>query len=118
VLQTPQRQVLQVAEFDGTPLREIPLDTDRSFGANYFLDEDRAGNVYVEVQTIGEDDRVRLEVRRYDSEGRLAVVLPMPNRYHTRVFKKLFVADDGSIYQMRTEPQGVLIDRWEQETPR
>ncbi len=111
----PRRQLLQIAEFDGTPLQAILLETERTFGASYFLDEDYEGNIYLEIQTVDENDRVRLEVRRYDGKGQLALALPLPNRYHTSVFKKIIAAPDGAIYQMRTEPEGVFVDRWAPE---
>ena len=112
----PDRQILTVSDNAGKVLQEIPLETDRIFGANYYLDEDRSGNILLEVQILDDEGSALLEVWRFDRFGRRTCAIGLPNRYYTGVFKKLFVDEDGVLYQMRTEPEGVFIDKWARVT--
>lgn len=108
----PDRQILTVSDNAGKVLQEIPLETERMFGASYYLDEDRSGNIFLEIQTLDHEGSAQLEVWRFDPFGRRTSVIGLPNRCYTSVFKKLFVDEDGSLYQMRTEPEGVFMDKW------
>jgi hypothetical protein len=112
IRQSDQRRLLQIQDAGGRVLQEIVLETADRFGNNYFLEEDIRGNVYLEIQQIDAKDRIRLNVWVLDRQGERIAELSLPNRYHTIVFKKILVDGKGAIYHLRTEPDGVYIDKW------
>ena len=112
VRQTDSQRLLEIEDNKGKALREIVLETSDRFGRNYFLEEDDQENIYLEIQQIDDEDRIQLDIWVFDKRGRRIASLSLPNRYYTNVFKKVLVDGRGTIYQMRTEPDGVYIDKW------
>ncbi len=112
IRQSDTRRLLQIQNAAGSVLQEIVLETADRFGNNYFLEEDHRGNIYLEIQQIGAEDRIRLTIWVFNRQGERIAELSLPNRYHTNVFKKILVDGQGVIYHLRTEPDGVYVDRW------
>jgi hypothetical protein len=112
VRQSDSRRLLEIEDNKGKVLLEFVLKTSDRFGRNYFLEEDAEGNIYLEIQQINNDDRIRLDIWVFDRRGKRIAALSLPNRYYTNVFKKVLVDGRGTIYQMRTEPDGVYVDKW------
>ena len=112
IRQSDSRRILEIQDAGKKVLREIVLETADRFGSNYFLEEDDRGNVYLEIQQIDSEDRIRLGIWVFDKRGKRIAELTLPNRYYTNVFKKILVSGQGVIYHLRTEPDGVYIDKW------
>ncbi len=112
IRQSDSRRLLVIEDAKGKVLQEILLETSDHFGNNYFLEEDKKSNIYIETQRIDDDDRIQLGVWVFNKRGKRIAELMLPNRYHTSVYKKVVVDEQGTIYQMRTEPDGVYVDRW------
>lgn len=103
---------LQIQDARGKVLKEVPLQTGGRFGPNYFLGEDVRGNVYLEIQQIDEENRIRTGIWVLNRKGERVAEVALPDRYHTIVFRKFLVDRQGGIYHLRTEPDGVHIDKW------
>jgi hypothetical protein len=112
VRQSDTRHILQIQDARWGVLHEIVLETADRFGSNYFLEEDLRGNMYLEIRQIDSEDRIRLNIWVLNKQGKRIAQLTLPNKYYTNVFKKTLFDGHGVIYQLRTEPDGVYIDKW------
>jgi hypothetical protein len=117
IRQSDSKRLLLIQDAAGNVLREIVLETADCFGSNYFLEEDFRGDIYMEIQEIDSEDRIRLSVWVFNKRGKRLAELTLPNRYYTNVFKKILVDGQGIIYQLRTEHDGVYIDKWVRKNP-
>ncbi len=111
VRQSDSVRILQIRDAGEKVLEEIPLETPHRFGTGYFLEEDSRGNVFLEIQQFEAEDRTRNGVWLLSGSGRRIAELSFPGRYHTVVFRRFFVDRSGAVYHLRTEPDGVHIDK-------
>ncbi|HAM37983.1 MAG TPA: hypothetical protein DCP53_01080 [Elusimicrobia bacterium] len=109
------KAAIQVMNDNGDILKEISDNISDSFGAVLFLEQDKHGFIYVEIERISEDNYVHLEVRKYDENGNLITVIELDNNYYTTVYKKIDVDNMGNVYQFLTTPKGVQVIKFEQQ---
>ncbi len=107
-----KRFSLRIHDKRGNLVNEFPIETTDTFGSVFFLDQDEKGIIFLETQKIGADGDVKLEIRRYKSDGRLIQSVELPNSYYTIVYKKIVVDKKGFLYQLQTAPAGVKIVKW------
>lgn len=101
------RGVVEVFDAAGTPIQTINADAPQLLSVR-FLQEDAAGNIYVQVErSAPEGIGALLEVHVFDAQGAFVCRIPIPeNRYETWTVKLLDVGVDGSIYQFMPRFEG------------
>jgi hypothetical protein len=78
-----------------------------------FLNEDREGNIYIQVEYLIDETKVGLEVLKLNPSGDLIDVVPIPeNDYFIWTSRLLFVDDRGWIYQVLPKRDFVKINIW------
>lgn len=99
--------VVEVLDAAGTPIQTINASAPQLLSVR-FLQEDAAGNIYVQVERgAPEGIGALLEVHVLDSKGAFICRVPIPeNRYETWTVKLLDVGVDGSIYQFMPRFEG------------
>ncbi|MDK2973019.1 MAG: hypothetical protein PWP23_2774 [Candidatus Sumerlaeota bacterium] len=94
---------------DGKVLVSIPIQIDNGYpGAVLFKGFDSSGNLYVEMECV-EKENIALEVHSYTPGGERLRALRLFNAYFSTVYKKTDITPDGSVYQMKTTPDGVEV---------
>ena len=100
----------------GTIVRDISLGLS-DVASVVFLAEDRAGNVYVQVERFISRDaanhKVGVEVRRFDSRGNLTATIALAPVTYVEMSRSTVVTDDGTVYQLLPTESGVSLLRWQ-----
>lgn len=78
-----------------------------------FLEEDRVGNIYVQVERATDNGQVSVEVRQFSNKGELIAVVPMDRVDYVAMTKSTIVADDGTIYQLVPTAQGIALVKYQ-----
>ena len=77
-----------------------------------FLDEDRAGNAYAQVESRGESGAVAVEVWRFDRQGSRTAVIPLEPVTYVAMTRSVVVAEDGSVYQAIPTKDSTRLTKW------
>ena len=95
---------------DHEVLREMIQD----LGVNEFVLKQAEENIdaVVEIERIRQDNSAFLEIQTYTEAGELLRSIEMPDRYHTKVYRKTCLRLDGAIIQMITRPEGTVFTVW------
>jgi hypothetical protein len=78
-----------------------------------FLQEDRSGNVYVQVERVSDGGQVSAEVRQYSKAGGLSAVVPLDRVDYLQMTRSIIVTDDGVIYQLVPTKQGIALVKYQ-----
>ena len=81
-------------------------------GSLIFLGVDGNGNVYLRAETFAPSWKVRQTVRKYAPDGTLAAEFELPTDGFTYLYRNLRVHQNGDIYQLFTDSEGVRVLRW------
>ena len=76
-----------------------------------FLQEDRAGNVYVQVERVS-NGQVKVEIRQFSKKGELVSVVPIDSIDYVPMTRSTIVTDDGTIYQLVPSAQGITLVKY------
>lgn len=96
---------------DATAMARIAAGSGEKLGAVLYRGPAGASGLFVEVERI-RGAGVGLSVCRVNG-GSVTNSLDLPNDYHTTVYKKFEALPDGTVWQMRTTPDGVEFQRME-----
>ncbi len=97
---------------DGKVIVSVSVLLDRGTpGAVLFKGIDTKGNLYLEIESLQENE-VGLEVHRYSPSGKRLACFKLSNDYFSTVYKKTELTPEGAVYQMLTTPEGVHIIRY------
>ncbi|MEK7989580.1 MAG: hypothetical protein VSS52_001105 [Thiotrichaceae bacterium] len=107
--QNQHQAVAQILNDNWQVTQEIKLETDDIFGAIQFVQQDKSGHFYFEIERITDDDSVNLFLQKYDDKGKLASEELYPNDYYSTVYKRIFVDKQGKTQQLFTTSQGVSL---------
>lgn len=78
-----------------------------------FLNEDKNGNIYLQIEYLISDNMVGLEVVKVNQKGDIVSVIPIPeNDYFLWTSRLLFVDEKGWIYQVLPGPTSVKVNVW------
>ena len=78
-----------------------------------FLQEDRAGSLYVQVERASDNGQVSVEVRQFSKKGDLITVVPIDRVDYVPMTKSTVVAEDGTIYQLVPTAQGIALVKYQ-----
>ena len=78
-----------------------------------FLQQDRAGNVYVQVERASDNGKVSVEVRQYSKKGDLLAVVSIDRVDYLPMTRSTVVAEDGTIYQLLPTAQGAALVKYQ-----
>ena len=97
-------------------LGNISIEQRHPYDDIAFLSEDRTGNMYLLFATHTNDRDFYEEIRKYDrSYNLIAKIGPLLRTFYTarcRIEKGLVLDEEGSVYQLITEKEGVKIVKW------
>ena len=96
----------------GKKLREVRVTTGDVLGSLVFLGADDNGNVYLRAETFAPGWKVRQTVRKYSPNGTLTADFELPADGFTYIYRNLRVHQNGDLYQLFTDPEGVRVLRW------
>lgn len=96
----------------GKPVQDIALDLS-DIATIVFLNEDRAGNVYVQVERVSASEEVSVEVRQFTKQGELAAVVPLDRVDYVPMTRSAIVTEDGVIYQLVATEKGIVLAKWQ-----
>ena len=77
-----------------------------------FLQEDRTGNIYVQVERVSADGQVHVEVRELGKKGGLLAVVPIDRADYLPLTRSTIVTADGTIYQLVPSAQGITLVKY------
>ncbi len=92
----------------GNKVQDIALGI-KDVATVVFLQEDRAGNVYVQVERASDNGQVSVEVRQLSKKGELIAAVSIDRVDYVPMTKSTVVDDDGTIYQLVPTAQGVAL---------
>ena len=78
-----------------------------------FLQEDRAGNIYVQVERASDNGQVSVEVRQLSKKGDLITVVPIDRVDYVPMTRSTVVTEDGTIYQLVPTARGVALVKYQ-----
>ena len=77
-----------------------------------FLDEDRSGNAFAQVETRDENGAVAVAVWRFDKHGKQTAVLPLEPLTYVPMVRSVVIAEDGSVYQAIPSKDSMRLVKW------
>jgi hypothetical protein len=95
----------------GAVVRITPQD-DSILGAVLYRGATRGGHPLIEVEELEPTGRVRLKIKQAGPSG-VHDVQEFPNDYFTTVYRRFEIQPDGSVWHMRTTPDGVEFNKVE-----
>jgi len=106
---------LRILGEEGRPVREIRLSTAEELGSLVYIGEDEEGNIYLRAELLGVPRVDRLRIFKIGPGGDLLAEFNLPVGDFTFIYRNLYLAPNGDIYQLLTEPEGVRVLRWTAE---
>ena len=77
-----------------------------------FLDEDRSGNAYAQVESRDESGAVVVEVRRFDKRSTATAVITLEPVTYVAMARSVVVAEDGSVYEAIPSKDSMRLVKW------
>lgn len=108
-----QKGVVEMLDTSGTTVKiEMPI---KDIVSTTFLQEDNQGNFYIQTERV-EDNKIVLEVHKFDAQGNLLTVIPIPDtNYSTWTIKLLSLDDEGNIYQFLPGKEKAQLNVFQRE---
>ncbi|MCK4271610.1 hypothetical protein KAX22_03110 [bacterium] len=104
--------LLQFLDGHGHKLRDVRVTTQEVLGSLVFVGADADGNVYLRAEMFGPDNTGQ-KIFKYDDQGNLLAEFSLSTGDFTFIYRSLYLAPNGDLYQLLTGPQGVNVLRWQ-----
>lgn len=104
---------VEIFDKSGTTVKiEMPI---KHIVSITFLQEDKQGNFYIQTERV-EDGKIVLEVHKFDANGNLLTVIPIPETdYSTWTIKLLSLDRNGNIYQFLPTKEKARLNVFQKE---
>jgi len=106
---------IDVLDSNGAVLRTLSVAV-QNLASIMFLQEDAAGNIYIQTERFEPPNKVILEVHKFDVQGNYLSLIPIPeNNYGTWTVKLLSVSQQGDIHQMLPTGEQVYLQIFQRQ---
>lgn len=96
----------------GSVVRDVSLSLPNVLSV-VFIDEDKTGSFYVQVETQGDSKVIIVELWQFDSRGTRTAVISLEPPTYAEMVRSIVVTDTGVVYQAIAGPQGMRLVKWE-----
>lgn len=97
---------------NGQQVLDVDVATREILGSLVFLGTDGEGNVYLRAEILEPEDSGRQNIYKFDPQGSMLAEFTISSSDYTFIYRSLYLDQNGDLYQLLTEADGVRVLRW------